>query len=489
MRIARAWLRRALFAGLVAILAAPHAAADPHYIENLTFFDRSPASPRANSFEPVLRLDATNETFASPAGWEGGFNSWQKQFDHTKALGSGRPNAGLVFIGDSLTQGWGRVAGRQVGGAGAATWYSPQTNYSRYGALNFGISGDQTQNVIYRVDNGQLDGLNPGLIVLMIGTNNFFAPSGNPGFPAEDYVGPAHSPQEMADGVLAAVQAIHTHAPGANILALSVLRGLTTNDPARIAADAANGLLADAFALDENPQLHYLDFSGLYRNANGTINGNMNGDGVHVTAAGYAAWAGAIAPFVNQYATPVGPSFFPNVAPLGIATWSNSVDGTFGYYAQAAIDGDLETMNHSDFDGSAGGNAAKPDVLTVKLDKAYNLQSIEIVNRGALGGGSAVSDARLTGVVLEVLGDNQTDVLATATLADNPAVLGETWTFDNQGRTIEGARYIRLTSPGFLHVREIRANAVAVPEPSTVGLLQAAMLGLCLVDACPRFRT
>lgn len=65
---------------------ASHSSADPHYIKNLTFSDRSPGSSRANSFEPVRQLDADDSSFASAAGWEGGFITWQKQFDHSQTL-------------------------------------------------------------------------------------------------------------------------------------------------------------------------------------------------------------------------------------------------------------------------------------------------------------------------------------------------------------------------------------------------------------------
>ena len=453
-------------------IATREAAADPNYIENLTFFDRSPGSPRAKPYASVLRLDANDTSFAGAAGWGGGFSSWQQQFDHTKALAASHPNSGLVFIGDSVTQNWGNVEGRQVNGSGANVWYSAQYNYNQYGALNFGMAGDQTQNVIYRVNHGQLDGLDPGLVVLMIGTNNRFAPTSDPGFPAADYVGPAHTAEEVADGVLATVQAIHQHLPNSNILALSVLRGLNNSDPDRIAVNSANALVAQAFNTDTNPLLHYLDVSGQFRNPDGTINGNISGDGVHLNAAGYAALAQTIAPFVNQYATADPLSAVINVAPKGTAQWTNSVDGLFGHFAHDAIDGNLNTISHTDFNGSSGGNSATPDILTVQLDKVYDLKNVEIVNRGAVDGGSAVSDARLNGVLLQVLGQNGTDVLFSTTLADDPSLFGETRTFDNNGQGIAGAKFIRLTANNFLHVSEIRANVAAVPEPDALASLQ-----------------
>src|SRR5882757_5214045 len=125
-RAKRGWASTRAFTLLVALVACTAgstvvriATADPNYIENLTFVDRSPGSPRAKPYASVLRLDANDTSFAGQAGWGGGFSSWQQQFDHTKALAASHPNSGLVFIGDSVTQNWGNVEGRQVNGSGA----------------------------------------------------------------------------------------------------------------------------------------------------------------------------------------------------------------------------------------------------------------------------------------------------------------------------------------------------------------------------------
>ena len=107
----------------------------------------------------------------------------------------------------------------------------------------------------------------------------------------------------------------------------------------------------------------------------------------------------------------------------------------------------------------------------MQLDQTYNLKNVQIVNRGAVDGGAAVSDARLSGVLLQVLGANGTDVLYSTTLADDPTLLGETLTFDNGGQGFAGAKFIRLTANNFLHVAEIRANVAAVPEPASLLLL------------------
>lgn len=452
--------------GIVALAAmASGACADEHDIENLAFFDRSPDSPRADSFEPVLRQDANDSSFASLAGWLGGYDTWQKQFEHTKNLVAATPNAGLVFLGDSLTQNWGNVGGRRVRGCGVAAWNSAVHDYRQYNALNLGIAGDQTQNILYRIQHGQLDGLSPGLVVLMVGTNNLFAPQGNPGFPAADYVGPAHTPAEVADGILATVQAIHAKLPEAQILTLGVLRGHDSADPDRQAADQVNALLAKAFGADDNPRLHYLDFTPAFRGADGKASAAMAGDAIHLTTHGYELWAEAIAPFVRQYATPAPTPPALNVAPRGQARWGGSVDGLYNHHAAEAIDDDVETICHSDFQGDDGGDAAVPDVLTVTLDRPHDLTRIEIVNRGGVDGGSPTSDQRLTGTLVEVL-DAAARVLAHCTLEDDPAVLGETHVLDGGGRGFASARTIRLTAENYLHVSEVRAFATSVPVPA-----------------------
>ena len=95
-----------------------------------------------------------------------------------------------------------------------------------------------------------------------------------------------------------------------------------------------------------------------------------------------------------------------------------------------------------------------------------------------MDGGQAVSDARLNGVLLQVLGQNGTDVLFSTTLADDPSLIGETRTFTNNGQGIAGAKFIRLTANNFLHVSEIRANVAAVPEPDVLALFSFSFLRL-----------
>jgi lysophospholipase L1-like esterase len=99
----------------------------------------------------------------------------------------------LVFVGDSITDGW--------RGTGASVW---QKSFAAHKALNLGISGDRTEHVLWRLQHGELDGYEARLFVIMIGTNN--------GDPAPD----------VAEGIKAILAEIRGKQPQANILLLGI---------------------------------------------------------------------------------------------------------------------------------------------------------------------------------------------------------------------------------------------------------------------------
>jgi lysophospholipase L1-like esterase len=103
----------------------------------------------------------------------------------------------LVFVGDSITQGW--------EGAGRTIW---EEAYGPRRAVNIGISGDRTEHVLWRLDHGNLDGITPKVAVVMIGTNNI---SHN-----------AHSTDEVLAGVQAVVKRIREISPNARVLLLGI---------------------------------------------------------------------------------------------------------------------------------------------------------------------------------------------------------------------------------------------------------------------------
>jgi len=212
------------------------------------------------------------EDRAAAAGW--GTGTWMDQHEAICRIGrdGASPPPELIFLGDSITQSWGG-SGRAVHAAAPEVW---EAHYANRRAANFGIAGDRTQHLLWRLQNGALDGLQPRAIVILIGTNNV----GN------------DAPADVARGIRAVVDETLRQAPGARILLLGVLpRGFAADDPARVAVRAINSALGGS-ALDLEPQFTLPD---------GRLRAELfGGDGLHLSPAGYAAWAAAIEPWIAQ---------------------------------------------------------------------------------------------------------------------------------------------------------------------------------------------
>jgi lysophospholipase L1-like esterase len=175
-------------------------------------------------------------------------------------------NVDLLFLGDSITDGW-RGGGLQV-------W---NKYFAPLKAANFGIGGDRTEHVIWRLRHGELEGIQPKLVVLMIGTNN--------GDPAED----------VAAGIKTIIADIHERSPGSRILLLGIFpRG---EKPAgRERNEAVNKLIA---ALPDR-KVTYLDIGQVFLTADGTLSKDIMPDFLHPNERGYQLWADAIIAPVKQ---------------------------------------------------------------------------------------------------------------------------------------------------------------------------------------------
>jgi beta-glucosidase len=170
----------------------------------------------------------------------------------------------IEFIGDSITQGW--------EGSGQNVW---KEFYGQRKVINMGVSGDQTQHVLWRFENGQLDGIKARVAVLMIGTNN----SGS------------NTEAEMLEGVTAIVNEIRTRQPGTKILLLGIFpRGREFN-PERGKILEVNQALA---RLADGKNIFYLDFGSQYIENDGSISKDIMPDALHPNEAGYKIWASAI---------------------------------------------------------------------------------------------------------------------------------------------------------------------------------------------------
>lgn len=176
--------------------------------------------------------------------------------------------ARLVFLGDSITAGWVRQP---------AIW---EKAFGAYDPVNFGIGGDRTQHVLWRIENGELEGIRPKAVVLMIGTNNAGADS------AED----------IARGVSAIVDTIRTKQPQAKILLLAVFpRGDKPTGKLGAAHEKLKQVNATIAKLDDGKTVHYLDIGGRFPVVDGALSAEAMPDFLHLSESGYRIWADAIA--------------------------------------------------------------------------------------------------------------------------------------------------------------------------------------------------
>jgi lysophospholipase L1-like esterase len=181
--------------------------------------------------------------------------------------------ATLVFLGDSITEGW--------EGGGRATW---EKFYAGRQAANFGISGDRTEHVLWRLDHGNFDGLSPKLIVLMIGTNN----TGHRKDPSE----------HTAAGVRAILDRLRAKCPGAKVLMLAIFpRGAGPDDELRKLNEGANKLLATQA---DGRHVYWLDINARFLDEKGNLPKSIMPDLLHPNAEGYRIWAEAIEPEVKR---------------------------------------------------------------------------------------------------------------------------------------------------------------------------------------------
>jgi lysophospholipase L1-like esterase len=185
----------------------------------------------------------------------------------------------VVLIGDSITHFWG----------GPPTAYrisGPQSWEQAFGGmpvLNLGFGWDRTQNVLWRLTNGEFDGLHPTTVVINIGTNNLTG-TGN---------ARANTPSEVVQGILAIHELVRAQSPESGIIVMGVFpRGFHPASPLRAAIGQVNQLLGQALA--GKAKTTFLDIGAQFLDADGALPKALMNDGTHPTEDGYKIWAKAL---------------------------------------------------------------------------------------------------------------------------------------------------------------------------------------------------
>lgn len=179
----------------------------------------------------------------------------------------------VVFVGDSITEQW------TTTGSSAWSQYSAPLN-----SLNAGVGGDTTQNVLWRLDQGNLHGIFPKLAVVMIGINN---------------VTEGNTPSEVAAGITAVVRTLQSDFPGVRVLLLGILPAVevAANSTMYQKITQINRMVAP---LADGQQVWFLDEDSHFLNSDGSLNEDLYQVGdVHPNAQGYQVLAQAIAPWVQ----------------------------------------------------------------------------------------------------------------------------------------------------------------------------------------------
>lgn len=175
----------------------------------------------------------------------------------------------VLFMGDSITDFWRNTTGNFAGKPVFDKYYGEMK------AANFGIAGDTTQGVLYRLQNGEGQGFSPKAIMLMIGTNNT---GGN-------------SAPEIAEGIGAVILEMRKDFPDAKILLLGIFPRSTPNNPVRSTISEINKSISK---LHDGKNVFYLDIGGKFLDAEGNIPNDVMSDGLHPSAKGYEIWAEAV---------------------------------------------------------------------------------------------------------------------------------------------------------------------------------------------------
>jgi platelet-activating factor acetylhydrolase IB subunit beta/gamma len=264
-----------LFASTAAALEYSHVTAEPQrigwpltaeeraYIVDRPEHDRRPGR-ESNKHLPQLWPQVPS------AGHFGG-DAWLKLHEaHVKTVQANQGPIDVLLVGDSITIQWG------------GSW---KKHFPDLKAVNIGIGGDKTQNVLWRLDHGGVEGLKPKAIVLMIGNNNMF-------FTPETGV------EAAAKGIEMCLKNLREKFPAAAIIVAKILPAHTPGNPFYEDIKKTNAAL-DPLKLDSDPKVKVLDLTAAFTNADGMIKKDLfTPDNIHLSPAGYAVYAERLKPLL-----------------------------------------------------------------------------------------------------------------------------------------------------------------------------------------------
>ncbi|MDR3227885.1 MAG: GDSL-type esterase/lipase family protein [Puniceicoccales bacterium] len=229
------------------------------------------------SFALVPAAQADDQTSSTtPVYRAGNWRGYGRQFQQKMAQNTAELNKGtakLIFIGDSITDAFNN--------RGSAVW---KKYYAPRDAINLGLSGDRTQNALFRLKDLPLNKVKPKVVVVMMGVNNI----------TSRYDGKS-TPQAAANGIKAVVETMQKAWPSAKFLVLHTFpAGFAPNDSDRKKIVAINAVLPSLVKKLKNVTV--LDINKVFLDASGKIPRNLYADDLHPSSEGYQLWAKAMEP-------------------------------------------------------------------------------------------------------------------------------------------------------------------------------------------------
>ena len=236
----------------------------------------------------------TNTAPALPRPFQSGFRSRadqpsprrdaNSQLAHQQLLEKAKQGGiDIYFEGDSITRRWGATDYPKY----LANW---NTNFFGWNAADFGWGGDQVQNILWRLENGELDGVNPKIIVLLAGINNVGA------FPGDDAkVG------DITRGIKAVLDVCQQKAPDATIILTAIF---PRNDNMAVIPEI-NKINDDLAQLADGKKIRFLNVNDKLADKDGKqFDGMMNADKLHPGLKGYQVWADGLKPIFTELLGP-----------------------------------------------------------------------------------------------------------------------------------------------------------------------------------------
>ena len=210
------------------------------------------------------------------------------QIAHDQLLAKARRGGiDVYFEGDSIVRRWGALDYPEL----LANW---RLNFFGWNAGNFGWGADTTQNILWRLHNGELDDVHPKVIVLLAGTNNVGSTA-----PPE---GAAARAADVTSGIKAILDTMRTKAPSATI----ILTAIFPRNDSMAVMPVINRINSGIARLADGRTVRFLDINDRLASADGVLfDGMMNArDRLHPTVKGYQQWADALKPLLTELLGP-----------------------------------------------------------------------------------------------------------------------------------------------------------------------------------------